>query len=51
MNVLTVYGVWQRRLSWIIPFLILYAGLIIECVAIVLFIAAGHPLLSPMSFS
>jgi len=40
-NVMLVYGVWQRRLSWMIPFLILYAGLIIECVAIILFIAAG----------
>jgi len=40
-NVMLVYGVWQKRLSWIIPFLILYAGLIIECLAIIVFIVAG----------
>ena len=39
----SVYGVWQKRLSWIIPFFILYAGLIIECVAIIIFIVAGDP--------
>ena len=44
---ITVYGVWQKRLSWIIPFLILYAGLIIECLAIVVFIVAGASISSP----
>jgi len=41
-NLMLVYGVWKNSLSWmIIPFLILYAGLIIECLAILVFILVG----------
>ena len=38
---IAVYGVWKNSLSWMIPFLILYAGLIIECLAILVFILVG----------
>ena len=39
---LAAYGVWRKRLAWIIPFLTLYAGFIIECALLIVLIVIGR---------
>lgn len=31
VNVMTIYGVFTKKIAWIVPFFILYMGFIIEC--------------------